>query len=365
MKNLIVTLLSDQTIQNVQFIKHIQEKLKKGNREFEHLFISTESMEKKGVGKWISKVCAINRSQTIVVEHNSLSDIQEKLKNTVDYETYFVNVTGGTKIMSLGISDFFKEKVNARIYYIDGNKCWLNFPINERYSNNLADNINLTEYIESYGFEMRESSLSGIGFEYTKLFLQEFLKFGDAEWRIIKQLREKRNKKNITISEIIGLQDFLCNIGFPLSDKQFLIVSKNEIEYLTGDWFEEYIYFRLKEEKIISGENLKTGVHLVKNGIDNEFDVIFLHHTKFYAVECKTSILSEKGNIINETIYKSTALQKNLGLFSNFSIFTLSSQDSKDVKQIHMNRAEDLNIQFFCREDIINCENISKLLRLC
>jgi hypothetical protein len=364
MKDLIVTLLSIQTIPNVQFIKYIQEKLKTEGKEFEHLFISTESMEKKGVGQWIRKVCAIADLQTIVVEHNSLSDIQEKLQNTGDYETYFVNVTGGTKIMSIGVSSFFKEKANARIYYIDGNKCWLNFPENERHSGNLVDNINLTEYVGSYGFEMREGSLSGIDFEYMKRFLPEFLKFGDAEWRIINQLREKR-RKGTAVREINGLQDLLCKIGFPVSDEKFLTISKDEVKYLTGDWFEEYIYFRLKEEKIISDGNLKTGVHLVKNNIDNEFDVVFLHNTKFYAVECKTSILSDKGNIINETIYKSTALQKNLGLFSNFSIFTLSSKDGNEVKQTHINRAKDLNIKFFCREDIVNCTNISKLLGLC
>jgi hypothetical protein len=32
MKNLIVTLLSDQTIPNVQFIKYMPEKLKKSNK---------------------------------------------------------------------------------------------------------------------------------------------------------------------------------------------------------------------------------------------------------------------------------------------------------------------------------------------
>jgi hypothetical protein len=364
MKNLIVTLLSEQTIPNVQFIRYIQEKLKKEDISYGQLFVSTKQMEDKGVGNWICKVCEITNLQSIIVEHNSLSDIQMQLtEKCPDAETYFVNVTGGTKIMSMGVSDFFKEKINARIYYIDGNKCWLNFPENQRFNNELADNINLKEYVESYGFELQETRISGINYEYTKQFLQYFIKFGENDRQIINQIREKRDR-TVVIKEIGGLQDFLCTINFPLADKNFFTLGKNEVKYLTGEWFEEYIYFRLNEEKVIKNENLKTGTHLKKNGVDNEFDIIFLYKTRFYAIECKTSILGYFGNLVNETIYKSTALQRNLGLFSNFNIFTLSSKESNDVKPIHLKRANDLNIKVFCREDIMNCEKLSDLLNL-
>lgn len=362
MKSLIVTILSDQPIPNVQFIKYIQEKLKDEYKQFEHLFISTKKMEAKGIGKWISKVCLISEKQTIVVEHNSLSDIQTKLINKCpNAETYYVNVTGGTKIMSMGVSDFFKTKTNARIYYIDGNKSWLNFPENIRFSDFLADNISLAEYIESHGFKLSKSSLSNIDIKYTKQLLQHFIKFDDSEMQIINQLRKKRNK-TIFLDEINGLKNFLNKINFPLSDKDFLKLNKKETKYLTGDWFEEYIYYQLKEENIIESENLKTGIQLMKNDVPNEFDVIFLYKTKFYAIECKTLMSNTESNLINETIYKSTALQKNLGLFSNFSIFTLSSKKSNDVKPIHLERAENLNIKVFCKEDILNCNKISDLL---
>lgn len=323
-------------------------------------------METRGVGNWICKVCGIINLQTIVVKHNSLSDIQIKLtEECPDAETYLVNVTGGTKIMSMGASDFFKTKPNARIYYIDGNKSWLNFPENERYNNDLANNINLKEYVESHGFEMVEGRLSGIDFEYTKGLFDHFLRFEDNDKQIINKLREWRQKKSnsFNVSEMPGLLDFLCKINLPTTD-EYNNISKDVVKYLTGDWFEEYIYFSLYEERIVENENLKTGVHLKKNGVDNEFDIIFLYNTRFYAIECKTSILSDKGNIVNETIYKSTALQRNLGLFSNFCIFTLSSKESNEVKTIHLKRASDLNIKVFCKEDILRCNKIGDLLNL-
>ncbi|MFA7589485.1 MAG: DUF1887 family CARF protein [Acholeplasmataceae bacterium] len=367
MKNLLVTLLSDQTIPNVQFIKEKQ------NEETVFLFVSTSKMEEKGVGKWIQKVCNISAEKLItkIVDEFSLSDIETKLNelNYNDYGRVFVNVTGGTKIMSIQVTDFFKAKENADIYYITGKDCWHFFPESKRYSAPLKDNIGLTEYVESCGFEMKEGSLSGISFEYTQKFLLSFLEISDNERTILKKLRKWRQKKikSFKINELGGLSDFLCKVEFPTSD-DYKTISKSEVEYLTGDWFEEYIYFCMKKENMVSDENLKTGIHLIKctdkKNIENEFDIIFLWKTKFYAIECKTSILSDKGNIINETIYKSTALQKNLGLFSNFSIFTLSSKDKNDVKKLHFDRAEDLNIKVFCREDILNCQSIAELLKL-
>ena len=367
MKNLLVTLLSDQTIPNVQFIKEKQ------NEETVFLFVSTSKMEEKGVGKWIQKVCNISAEKLItkIVDEFSLSDIETKLNelNYNDYGRVFVNVTGGTKIMSIQVTDFFKAKENADIYYITGKDCWHFFPESKRYSAPLKDNIGLTEYVESCGFEMKEGSLSGISFEYTQKFLLSFLEISDNERTILKKLRKWRQKKikSFKINELGGLFDFLCKVEFPTSD-DYKTISKSEVEYLTGDWFEEYIYFCMKKENMVSDENLKTGIHLIKctdkKNIENEFDIIFLWKTKFYAIECKTSILSDKGNIINETIYKSTALQKNLGLFSNFSIFTLSSKDKNDVKKLHFDRAEDLNIKVFCREDILNCQSIAELLKL-
>jgi hypothetical protein len=372
-KNLLVTLLSDQTIPNVQFIKYMQDKLEKENKKFEHLFVSTDAMERKGVGQWICKVCNISNLQTVVVEHNSLSNIEEQLKSfNPDYDVYYVNVTGGTKIMSMGVSDFFKQKANTRIYYIDGQRCWLNFPEKERYSDDLANNISLKEYIESYGFEIQESSLNDIDFKYTKTFMNFYLARTEEEKEIFKILHSKDDNgknlyrdKNVKIDNNEKLFSFLRKIDFPFKDANKEKLNKNETRYLTGDWFEEYVYFRLKEEKIIDEENLKTGIHLKKSGVDNEFDVVFLKKGILHTIECKTSISNGAISIINETIYKSTALQKQLGLFTKSYIFTLSLKENQEVKEAHLDRSELMGVKVLCREDIVNCDSMSKLLGLC
>ena len=367
MTNLIVTLLSDQTIPNVQFIKEKQ------NDETVFLFVSTQKMKNKDVQKWIMGVCNILEDKLIPIEtvdEFSLDDIETKL-NKLDYSQYeniYVNVTGGTKLMSICVTDFFRAK-NAEIYYITGKDCWHIFPVSKRYSAPLKDNITLKDYVESYGFQIRESKLSGIDFDYTSRFFDWFLADRNGKHKeILNSLRQYRGEKKIIIKDVDGLSGFLDEIDFPFSDSQKIHLFKSEIKFLTGEWFEEYIYYRLKQELPFK-DNIKTGITLIKDNIENEFDIVFLWNGILYTVECKTSIINknkaeEELNILNDTIYKVTAIQKNLGLYSKFSILTLSSKDNKVIKHTHLDRGKLFNIDIFDREDILNTQSIAQLLKL-
>ena len=159
--NLIVTIIGGQTIPNVLFIKHIESKLRSRNEDFEHFIVSTKEMEKDGVSQWIISVCNIKKAHLIEVEAYNLTDVEQKIEEKIcpNYDKYYVNITGGTKIMSLAVANFFAKKENARIYYIDGRKSWLiHHPTKERYSADLSDNISLEEYIISHGFEISKGS---------------------------------------------------------------------------------------------------------------------------------------------------------------------------------------------------------------
>jgi len=348
MANLIVTLLSDQTIPNVQFIKYIRENKCK-DKQTEYLFVSTDAMEKKGVGDWIRKVCEItNFEEPICVNHSDISDIENKLsKLTFDkYEQIFVNITGGTKMMSLAVSDFFKTKPNARIYYIDGEKCFLNFPVKDRISDDLADNISLKEYLESYGFEIRGNGLpSSIPADYTKQFIHSFMQFKDEDSAVIETLRKDFRGKTCKTEIIEGLNCFLERIKLDYCDNK---LTKEQVKYLTGEWFEDFVHYKIKEENGLSEDNIKTGIHIIKDNVDNELDVVYLQTGKLSVIECKTLLDSK---LLQDTIYKSTALSKNLGLFAKFYIYTLSDRETV-MKQLE--RAKLFGIEIKCKEDLVD-----------
>jgi len=350
MANLIVTLLSDQTIPNVQFIKE------KSNENDLHLFVSTKRMNEKGVGNWIRNVCKIadDKIQVIEVDEFSLADIDSKLKSLIysEYEHIFVNVTGGTKIMSMSVADFFKQK-NADIYYLTGKDALHLFPEDKRRSAPLVDNISLKEYVESYGFELKGNAMpSSIPSNYTNKFISSFIKFSDDDRAVVEILRTEYRGKTCKTENIDGLNHFLDKINLDYSENK---LTKEQVKYLTGEWFEDFVYYKIKEEIQVPDDNIKTGIHIVKDNVDNELDVVYLQDGKLYVIECKTLLDSK---LLQETIYKSTALSKNLGLFAKFYIYTLS--DKKTVEK-QLERAKLFGIEIKCKEDLVEFLKEEKL----
>ncbi|KAA6341695.1 hypothetical protein EZS27_010514 [termite gut metagenome] len=381
MKKLLVTLISDQTIPNVQFIKEKQDE------DTYFLFVSTQEMEKKGIKHWIINVCKIPDNKiikTMVVDQFSLNDIESKLNelNYEEYEKLIVNITGGTKIMLLAVTEFFRNFLVSEIFYLTGIKDTILqvHPQIKQPKQHINKQITLDEYILSYGFEIQESKLSDIPFEFTKQFFASFISEGKKYLLTFKELRrlrnEKKKKKKYEITTIGGLDTFLHTIDYPLPDCFQKEITCQEIKYLTGGWFEEYIFYRLiHDPDNISENNIKTGTTLRKDNTLNEFDVIFLYKGDLYTIECKTSIINakddnekrddEKDNLMLDTIYKVTALQKNLGLKSRSSIFTLSSKEDNEVKISHFERGDIFNISILCREDLIDpTTSIAQLLNI-
>lgn len=355
--NLIVNLISDQTIPNVQFIKEFCT-----DDDDEILFLSTPKMEEKGVQNWILKASSLkqkNTTHTLLINPFDLKNIREKL-NGFDYEKYdtiLVNLTGGTKIMSLTAFDFFKNK-GAEIYYLTGKKgqFFKIFPDKKNNEFTLQKHILLNEYLTAYGFTIKKTTPSGIPFNYTATFFKWFTQDKTKEQHnIISQLQEYR-KKGCSISKVEGLQKLLNEINFSYTNDK---LTKYQVKYLTGDWFEEYIYYNVKEILNL-GENLQTGIILLKNDVQNEYDVVFLHNEKLHLIECKTYILSDrKRGLVNETIYKSSSLLRQMGLFAQSYIFTLNKES--DLREASFDRANELNIKIIGLENLQTKELIKNI----
>ena len=255
-KNIIIVLVSQQTIQNVLFIKEFVK-----SNDDHILLISTKGMKEKE--EWIKNSLNIqNKYHSIIVDEYDNKDILQKLKefDIHEYKNKYINITGGTKLMSIETYDFFKSIENCHIYYITrGNEYKKIFPIEEENTYNFKCSVSIKEYFKAYGFESKESGLSEIDKEYTYDFLEKFLE--NDRYHIIQELQRKRgvnNLKKINISEVNGLGKFLSDIGFPLKNEG--IISKKEIEYLTGGWFEEYVYYTLKDANIVQDTDILCGV---------------------------------------------------------------------------------------------------------
>ncbi len=372
-RKVLISLVSDQTIPNVELIKEFQESV------YKHIFIATK--EKQNQVEWIKHATTIENLDLILVDAFDPSDIINKLNN-YDFgdDEVMVNITGGTKLMALIASDFFKN-LGAVIYYVTGcDKKYLKiFPNRGERIYEMRKKLSLKEYLTSYGFEYEETTTYK-DFETAKKIFDFYTKTEHNKLiEIFESVRMWRGKEMKVKDQI--LSGFLEDIVYEFQGK----LSKKDTKYLSGDWFEEYVYYKIKEETGLDNKEIATGINLIKEGIPNEIDVIFIKNHKLYIIECKTSVFDKRTikrirerkeveevkdcNILPEVIYKSDALRNKFGLFANTSIFTLD--EIKDEKGIpaenvkpHFDRAELSRIRIVSKQDLISDLEIKNILRI-
>ncbi len=133
---------------------------------------------------------------------------------------------------------------------------------------------------------------------------------------------------------ISNLTNFLDHVGFiPLVEGY---LNRSELEYLTGGWFEEYVYYLVKRH--IQPQDLSIGVRISRNGVrhNNELDVVFTKGNKLFVIECKTGVQTER--MFNEIVYKLCAIKEALlGVSCCSYIFSLKRDDSDVLKKIAAN----------------------------
>lgn len=363
MKNLIVVILSDQTIPNVLFIKEFCKQ-----KEDEILFVSTSKMREKA--EWIKNTLKLgNKIYTIEVDSFDGRDIEEKLyQSEIEYDNFeakYINITGGTKIMSLEVYNFFKNQGGCDIYYVKGGSDYFKlFPIKKEKDFKFTERLSIEEYFKSYGFDSKYSNVY-MDKEYTYQFFKWFVEDkNDNHHRIISLLQDSRkkinNKKSVAELErtINGLEKFLNEINYPNKE----ILAKKDVDYLTGNWFEEYIYHKLKDQNVL-GENLLIGVSRKNENTENELDIVYLKNNELSIIECKTYIVNKsKDSLPNDTIYKLDSILRELGLFAKSYIATLNKNE--DLKEPHRNRAKQYRIELITLEDLKEDKFITDILKI-
>jgi len=369
-KTLLVSLVSDQTIPNVQLINELKETVDN------YLFISTKGMEQKGVRNWIIEACDLQPEKLlpyVEVKQFSFDDIEQKL-DLIDFDEYLkviVNLTGGTKVMTLASFDYFKE-IGADIFYLTGSDDGLIklAPGRKKRNEKLNSKVDVVQYLKAYGFTITETTPSSVNSDYTERLFNYFVEGILIPFKEVLNSLRKFRKKGTKIIKIDLLENFLTAIEFPNSMPGEL--TELETKYLTGEWFEEYVAHKLQKELELSNSEIKTGLVITKtnkNGdmVANEMDVVFTWKNKIYTIECKTSIFNEEQlpdgkikskSILGETLYKSDSLRQGFGLYVSTFIFVLDNIDEhKATLKNHLERAELFNIK------IIDKASISKILK--
>jgi hypothetical protein len=303
----------------------------------------------------------------ILVDAVSLADIKTKL---VQYgfneqDEYIVNVTGGTKIMSLGVYQYFSQFPKAGIYYLPekDNTVYQEIYPNIGTEKKLNYRTDVIEYLTGYGIEiLNPKEITPNSKESTRKYFELYKtnrhkKHSKAIHQAFQYLNTKQGG-SITPE----IQELITAIDFTPNNSNYLM--NREVEYLTANWLEDFAYYTIKHNLAIADKFIKRGVkiNLQKTTTTNELDIIFIYNNTCHLVECKLGLKGSKGDaeikdFFEKTAYKLGALKEQFGLTVKPYLFTLESrlrQDGK-IKPVYEKRAAQQNIIILDRN--ILCTN--------
>lgn len=339
-RKVLVSLVSAQTVPNILFINEFRNLF--GLNYF--VFITTDKMEKESRSEAIINTCNLDKNNCVklIVNEDNFKNVIENLRQIYNEDDeYFFNLTGGTKIMSLGLYEFAKEKMQTdNLFYIPNGK---NFVANIT-SDSIQEinyRLNIKEYFSSYNVNIKNlDKLSGAldcakkRERYTYMLWEYFnenvVSFRQTSEEIRKYWNSeevKNNEKKIDITRLIDIgKDFfeILNLDIGGESKKHL---KYWIKYLTGGWFEELIYFETKKFLNLGDEYINLGIEIDKGG-DNELDVVLAFENKLYYIECKTGLGQKESEVLKETFYKLSHLrsQEAFGLGMNNILISLDEE---------------------------------------
>jgi len=402
MKNVLVLLVSDQTVPNYLFIKMF-------NDIDRYVFITTERMEDKEKNKreWIMNAAKLNLKSvdTIIVDAESKESVLNGLESFswVDCEDIIVNVTGGTKMMSIAAYEFFKMKTK-NIWYLPIGKNTYHLVDEKDRMIKINHEMSVEEYLDCCGIFYSDNKYTRkspyksreFNYKYFNIFINEknsfyqtieFIRllFRDnrAPFKISKNGFNISNEENISrfkqhiassdyklsipwedYVDFSFIVDFFDSIGAALEDN---LLHKYDVDYITGGWFEEYVYYILKDLNIASVElgvvlNPSNSVSGYANYFtNNDLDVVFVNNNKLYVVECKSGGM-EENDLFNKTIYLASALKKYFGLTVESILCTMSSMSKPKIEKSAILGIKAIPREVFTSVDFL--ERIKQMLQI-
>ena len=277
--------------------------------------------------------------------------ISRRLQSRLSPETeYWVNLAGGTRYLALAVQHVFAQ-FDARLFYVQTREnLIINSPFDPKAVGNPDDDadtiepiryrMTMSEYFRLHGLnhDLHERPHRPIRSEEDAQRVFECFRTRRLPHRAfdaIEQLRvnyrgmrRPRPIHDITFggphhhNAVPGLPALLSAFGFVPSQKEML--QPDEVDYLTGGWFEEYVYYILL--RLVNPQQIAIGVRIARPGTqhNNELDVVFIKANTLFVVECKTGVASD--HMFNEIVYKASALKESfLGPSSHSYIFTLKN----------------------------------------
>jgi len=378
MRKILVSLVGEQTVPNILTTLHHKPDIL--------WFITTDRMVKEKRAECIENALKSRNSfsrvreiEKIIVDQDSLTDCIDKIENHVGKVSgeveYIVNLTGGNKVMALAAYEVFREmgeRVSIDYVPLGKNEIVRIFPRKKPLNvYEIKERLSLEEYLYGYGFIVQNKSnlekVKNSAFAQKEISQWIFINYEQLKGilqLLYRFLGRARDYKKYLLTESLEKdpqsieRDFLKKFGFEIRGRSISKdLTKNEIVYLTGGWFEEHIFnevYSLVQEGILDDAIIGVKIESFSR-TSNDLDVAFMKDNGFFHIECKTLGNEEGQNIIRDELYKKGAVSALLGKGQKRAmICTTQRQISASI----LTRAHDYGIEILTIDEIKNVKNV-------
>jgi len=347
------------------------------------------SPDRKEMATWLEAALEPTGVKTARWDVDNAWDIEHLRDRVLESDEIALNVTGGTKPMSIAAYEVFRH-FDKPIYYVHPERdyvIWMH--PSERESFDLADRIKFPEYFAAHGMRIEKMNQnSGIS-ENLHNLTSELI----AQIELYSRALTALNK--LASSAVGTLQTPLVEYNVPKLDTLIemfskqqllrleagkLIFSSEENRFFTnGGWFEEHVYKlidQLKREEP-SVQDIGRSIHfdwdIERNSAKNEIDVALISDNRLYIIECKTKLFlnnknKSKKNTNNikkdndtefpaaDALYKLGTLRDHLG-GANAKAMLISYNN---ISYKDQQRAKELGIQICVSGGLRNLKSVLK-----
>lgn len=344
------------------------------------IFLVSKTMKQRAeyLAKTFEKLNVKVKLKNISDEFNFglMEDEIFKLVEEYENESIALNVTGGTKLMSIAAENAFSA-LGKPIFYIDTDSNHILF-ISKNEEQKWLPNLEMKAknkidiYLSAYGSTVL-STQNPIERKKYLPAIEPFIKNYDNYTQVIPLLNlhatlsqsngykseyTKDNKKTGKLDELLLGLDYQGLLNY---DGQTIDFKNREIKtFLNGGWLEDYTYFQLKEianiEDIACGADVanpkfklgKNEYSSENKGNKNEFDIVFMAKNKLHIIECKTQLMDKNGGVkADDILYKLETLKDYGGLMTKKCLVSYF-----EVPEQVKNRANFLNIEIIQGKDL-------------
>jgi hypothetical protein len=311
-------------------------------------------------------------TETIEIEDVfNIREIQNKLLDCPDVaenSNTALNLTGGTKIMTIAAQSVFAEASKPIFYVKESDNEVLVIPDGSDVLRGvqtipLKNTLRMKDYLRASGYITEPGRYMTKELpEFTKELINNPKKYEDALRQVNELVSGKNNKKILdfkldrqhygTTLHLLRLCEKYKLLEF--DDRSLAFADESARLYVCGGWLEEYVFDVLRR---LNKQNIQDkAINLtIRGAVENELDVAFLAKNRLHLIECKTARLrTEKGG---ETLYKLKRLMEQTGRKTKGMLVSYRDLDRSN-KTPHKKRAKEYGIKVVQKDDLRNLKNL-------